>query len=478
MHREQTVTRAELLTRVGALPVESRAAWLASLTPAELSYLASALAEGRKAPWREIARPDQLPPDGRWTIWLIMAGRGFGKTLTGANWAADQLRTVRRCRLALVAPTFADARDTMVEGETGLLSVLEPDELRGGAIDSAWNRSLGELYLANGTRAKCFSAEQPDRLRGPQHHAAWVDEPAEMSDADLYGVEGRVTTWDNLMLGLRLGDDPRVVVTGTPKPVALLKGRTVTDDTGGEQVVPGLPDLDECVVTTGSTYDNLENLAPTFRQQILARYEGTRIGAQELEGRLLTDVVGALWQINWIRRTNDPPPTFERAVVGIDPAVTATDASDETGIAAAGIDDSGNTWVLEDRSGRYTADGWATTAVELAQRWGARLLVETNQGGDMVVDAIRRTSRQVRITRVTAGTSKEARATPVAQLYERAHGLTTGPVVVHLPGLSVLEDQMTTWVPGHGRSPDRVDALVWALSDLNHINRRRGLRSR
>ncbi len=460
---------AELLDRLGRLDSAVRSEWLGTLNPLESEHLAELLARGVRRPWSEVARAEQLPPEGNWFVWLILAGRGFGKTAAGSNWSAQFMRDHPGCRFALVGPTFADGRDTMVEGETGLLSTLEDHELRGGRRDKAWNRSMGELFLANGARARVFSSEKPDSLRGPQHHGAWVDEPAKMHDVDHFGIEGVVTTWDNLMLGLRLGENPRVMVSGTPTPCALLRGRR--EQIGGhERWVPGIPEMEGTVVTRGSTYDNLANLAPTFRQQILSRYEGTRIGLQELEGQILTDVVGALWRLQWIRRREDCPETFERAVVAIDPAVTATDAADETGIIAAGIDDKGHPWVLADRSGRYSADGWATAAVELAGEYGAAIIVEDNQGGDLVVDAVRRADRDVEILRAHAVASKEARAQPVAQVYERAAGIGAPVIVWHLPGLAVLEDQMTTWVPGQGRSPDRVDALVWAVGTLLGIH--------
>lgn len=478
---------ADLLGRLGGLTVEQRRGFIATLTDLERAYLDDLLTRGVRRPWSEIARPDQIAPVGEWVIWLILAGRGWGKTLTGAQWSAEFVRDHPGCRFALVAATFADGRDTMMEGETGLLSVLEDHELRGGTRDKAWNRSMGELFLANGSQVKVFSSEKPDSLRGPQHHGGWGDEPAKWKDADDYGREGTITTWDNFMLGLRLGEHPRCVVTGTPEPNALIRGRVeVVDDV--ERRVPGLPDQPDTVVTTGTTYDNLANLAPAFQQQVLSRYEGTRIGLQELHGQILTDVVGALWRLQWIRRRPadeaTPTPTqFERTLVTIDPALTATEASDETGIVAGGIDAEGCPWVFEDRSGKYSADGWATVAVNLAVKWTAAIAVEDNAGGDLVTDALARVidglpsdSFRPQILRVTAIASKEARAAPIAQVYERAAVAGGHPVVWHCAGLAVLEDQMTTWIPGKGRSPDRVDAVVWLVGVLLGIHPVKGRR--
>lgn len=230
------------------------------------------------------ARANQRPPVGDWLIWLILAGRGFGKTRTGAETVNEWARQPN-LRIAIVGQTFTDGRDTMVEGESGLLSVIDPVELRGGTVETAWNRSLGELFFANGTKAKVFSSEKPGQLRGPQHHKAWVDEPAKFKDAAK--GDGLDTTFNNLLLGLRLGERPQAVVTGTPTPAKLIRQLVERPSTH---------------TTRGSTYDNLVNLAPTFRDEVLARYEGTRIGRQELLGEILSDVEGALWTLDVIER--------------------------------------------------------------------------------------------------------------------------------------------------------------------------------
>ncbi len=399
------------------------------------------------------ARTNQRPPLGDWLVHLILAGRGFGKTRSGAEWAKQQAIQLPGSRGALIAATWADGRDTMVEGESGLLAVLPPSALRGGSAATAWNRSLGEVYLANGSRLKVFTSEKPGRLRGPQHHYAWGDEPAEWQDAP--DGTAKDTTWSNLMFGLRLGPHPRVVLTGTPKPVQLVKELLFVK---GDRRQGRRPDVH---LTTGSTYDNLDNLAPTFREQILAQYEGTRIGRQELQAELLEDVEGALWQLTRIEELRvASAPELVRVVVAIDPAVTSGEDSDETGIvvAARGLD--GHGYVLADRSGRFTPKGWAERAVlALDDHKGDRVVAEANNGGDMVEATLRTVRATVPFLKVTATRGKRIRAEPIAALYEQGR-------VHHVGSFDQLEDQMCSWLPDSGESPDRMDALVWALSEL------------
>jgi phage terminase large subunit-like protein len=308
----------------------------------------------RHDPWDDEARPEQRPPEGEWVVWIYLAGRGAGKTRTDAEFVKKRALSRPGSRVALVARTYADGRDTMVEGHSGLLSILEDADLRGGSRDTAWNRSLGELYLANGSRFKIYSSEKPAALRGPQHHDAWVDEGASLLDAHLGDADD--TTWSNLMLGLRLGEDPRCVVSTTPKPVKLLRGTKER---------PGILNAPGTVVTRGSTYDNLANLAPTFRAQVLDRYEGTRLGRQELHAELLEDVEGALWTLELIER-HRVAPGYERGhggglvrvVVGVDPAATSGPDSDLTGIVVAGEGADGRGYVLDDRTLRGSPDEW------------------------------------------------------------------------------------------------------------------------
>ena len=433
-----------LLTSLALMPEADRAAVLATLSDEQVVAL--------RHDWLFWARPQQVAPDGEWLVWLVLAGRGYGKTRIGAEFIRSFCTTHPHSRAALVAATFADGRDAMVEGESGLLAVTAPAEMRGGKPDVAWNRSLGEFFFANGSRARIYSSEKPNQLRGPQSHVAWCDEAAKFGDAALGTQEE--TTWSNLMMGLRLGVHPRCVVTTTPKPNRLIK-----------QLV-GKPTT---VLTRGSTFDNLENLAPTFRAEILSQYEGTRLARQELYAEILEDVPGALWtlkQLDELRVTS--APDLMRVVVAIDPAVSTNEDSDETGIVACGIDGRGRPhgFVLVDVSGRYSPDAWARRAIALYHELQADCIVaEANQGGDMVRFTLQTADDTVPVKLVHATRGKRVRAEPIAAMYEQGR-------VHHSGALDVLEDQMVNWVPDMpGDSPDRVDALVWALSDLMLGNR-------
>lgn len=402
---------------------------------------------GARQRWLSTARPNQLPPLGDWFVWLILAGRGFGKTRTGAEAIAQWARETPRGRFALVAQTFADARDTMVEGESGLLSVLDESELRGGSVDTAWNRSLGELFLRNGARFKCYSSETPRKLRGPQHHGAWGDEPATWDDADQGTAED--TTWSNLLFGLRLGEDPRVVLTGTPRPVRLVRELLKEKTTA---------------LTKGGTYENIGNLSKTFRRNVIAKYEGTRLGRQELDGELLEDTPGALWKYAMFNREGfrlkfEDLPDLVRIVVAIDPQASQSGDNAESGIVVAGKDAEGHAYVLGDLSGNFSPIEWATTAVDAYSYHKADAIVpEKNNGGDMVATTVRTVNPNVNVSPVWASRGKFTRAEPVSALYEQNR-------VHHVGVFPDLEGQMTTWVPGE-KSPDRMDALVWALTEL------------
>ena len=365
----------------------------------------------------------------------------------------------------------------MVEGEAGLLSILPPSALRGGAIESAWNRSMGELYLANESKAKVYSSEKPGQFRGPQHHGAWGDEPAKWKDA--HKGDADETTWSNLILGLRLGADPRCVLTTTPKRVRLLLGTKER---------PGILRQPTTHVTKGTTFENLANLAPTFRAQVLAKYEGTTLGRQELYAEVLEDIDGALWTLATIDAARVAELAegdwrcFARVVVAIDPAVTSGEDSDETGLVAAartnglcpacGVVDQPHAFVLADRSGRFSPDVWARRAVDLYDEVeGDRIIGEANNGGDLVELTVRTVDAAVPYVKVNASRGKRVRAEPVAALYEQGR-------VHHVGGLPELEDQLTTWTPDAAESPDRLDALVWALTDLMFGPERRKLRYR
>jgi len=409
---------------MSSLPGDEREKLLAELTDEEVEALLY--------DWPFWARANQLPPPGDWICWLLLAGRGFGKTRTGAEWVRAEVESGRRRRLALVAPTAADARDVMVEGESGIL-----------AISPKWFRPLYEpskrrLTWPNGALATVYSADEPDRLRGPQHDGAWADEVASWKYPE---------AWDMLMFGLRLGRSPRVVVTTTPKPV---------------KVIRELVGAQTTVVTRGSTFENVDNLAPAFLEQIITRYEGTRLGRQELYAEILDDVPGALWTRKVIEdlRVNEPPE-LARVVVAIDPAVTSGEDSDETGIIVVGRGLDGQGYVLKDLSCRMSPDGWARRAVNAYHEFRAdRVVAEVNNGGDLVEKVIRTVDPTVPYRAVRASRGKRVRAEPVAALYEQGR-------VHHVGGLPLLEDQMCAFLPeGSDVSPDRVDALVWAITEL------------
>jgi len=382
------------------------------------------------------ARNEQKAPEGEWSVWLYVAGRGAGKTRTAAEWLAKQAIVNRGTRWAIVAPTFGDGRDTCVEGESGVQSVLN----RYGAI-RAYNRSQGQIRLRNGSIIQIFSGEEPERLRGPQHHGGWVDELAAFRYAQ--------QAWDQLQFGLRLGSHPRTVVTTTPKPQPLLKrliGRT--DGT--------------VVVTRGSTFDNAANLAPSALAEFVARYEGTRLGRQELHGELLEDVDGALWSYAVIEnsRVDSLPHDVVRRVVAVDPAITNNADSDETGIIVCSRDSNGHGYVEADLSMRGTPNDWAKAVIQAYDDYQCdSIIVETNQGGDMVANTLRTIRQALPIREVHAKVGKRLRAEPISSQYEQGR-------VHHVGNLQTLEDQMTTWTPDDPKSPDRLDALVHGLTDL------------
>jgi predicted phage terminase large subunit-like protein len=413
---------------LASLPNPTRARLLSSLSP-RTAYMV-------EHDWELRAHPGQLPPPGDWRVWLLLAGRGFGKTRTGAEIVRSRVTAHRARHVALVAPTAADARDVMVEGESGLLAV----SLWGDRPE--YEPSKRRLTWRNGAVATIFSADEPERLRGPQHDFAWCDELAAWRYPE---------AWDMLMFGLRLGDDPRAVVTTTPRPTKLIKA---------------LIDDPKVVVTCGSTLDNRENLAPAFLDQIVRRYEGTRLGRQELDAEILEDAPGALWSraaIEAARATAVPELT--RIVVAIDPAAGSGEHSDETGIVVAGRDAHGHAYVLADISGRYAPVEWARAAIAAYRAHNAdRIVAEVNNGGEMVEATLRMVDPNVPFTAVRAARGKVARAEPVAALYEQGR-------VRHLGAFPLLEDQMCGFSADFDRaaagySPDRVDALVWALSEL------------
>lgn len=449
-----------IVDQLGELTPEQREEVYASLTPAQ--------AEALLYDWRAWARPGQLPDDfldsGK-PHWGIVAGRGWGKTRTGAEFIRERVEDEQPGvgeRIALVAETPADARDVMIEGPSGLLNIYPRDESIRPLYEPSKRRMVWpvnrnrapKIELKEGVyaaMATVYSGAEPDQLRGPQHDTYWADEVA----AWKYPRD----TWDNLMFGFRIGSDPRGVFTTTPKPIELIR-----------ELTRGNPKV---FLTRGSTYDNLENLSANFRAEILGKYEGTRLGRQELMGELLDDVPGALWtraQLDDGRVPKLPGGIegLERIVVSVDPAVSSGEDSSETGIVVAGIGpceckgyEEHHGFVLADRSGRMTPDQWARRAINsLADFKAERIVGEVNNGGDLVEDAIRTRSRNASYKAVRAARGKYNRAEPKAALYEQGK-------VHHVGTFEVLEDQLCMWVPGMGDpSPDRLDALVWALHYL------------
>ena len=378
--------------------------------------------------YREKARGSQIPPPSDWRVWLLLAGRGFGKTRAGAEFVRAQIEAGLARRIALVAATALDARNVMVEGESGILNIGLASQ------QPIYEPSKHRLTWRNGAIATTYSADEPDRLRGPQHDFAWCDELA----AWRYPA-----AWDMLMFGLRLGADPRIVVTTTPRPIKLLR-ELLADP--------------KVVTTRGRTIENQENLAPAFLDQIVRRYKGTRLGRQELEAEMLDDMPGALWQRGMIEATRTSAhPELSRVVVAIDPAVSASESADETGIIVAGRDAKGHGYVLADASGRYAPAEWARAAIAAYGAHQAdRIVAEINNGGDMVEATLRMIDPNVPFSAVRATHGKVARAEPVAALYEQGR-------IHHIGAFAQLEDQM--WKAA-SYSPDRVDALVWALTEL------------
>lgn len=388
-----------------------------------------------RSAWKKTARPTQWRPPGNWFAWMILAGRGWGKTRTGAEqlgwWAWQDPGTFNH----VVAATAGDLRKTVFEGPSGLVRVIPPE------LIASYNKSLFEIVLVNGSKISGFSAEEPDRLRGPQCHKAWCDELAAWAYPE---------TFDQLLFGLRLGADPRVIVTTTPRPTPIIKELLARKDTH---------------VTKGSTFENEANLAKTFLETLQAKYAGTRLGRQELEAEILDDTKGALWNyamLDSCRIKQIDLSEFVEIVVGVDPAMTSNKESDETGIVVAGKRVDGTGVVLADKTMAQAAPGeWATEAIRAYHQYGAnRVVVEVNNGGELVTDLFQRIDPQVPVRSVRASVGKYARAEPIALLYEQGK-------VKHLGVLAALESQLCTFVPGQSlKSPDRLDALVWALTSL------------
>lgn len=389
-----------------------------------------------------IGRPKQQLPPGDWTTWLILAGRGFGKTFVGAHTVNKWARDNPGCRIALVGQTVADVRDVMVRGDSGIIKQSDPRFM------PYYEPSKRLLTYPNGSTCMTFSGEEPGQLRGPQHNFAWVDELAKMMYCD--------EMWDMLQFGMRLGDNPQVLVTTTPRPLSLLK-KMVAD-----------PNV---VVTSGSTFENASNLPDKFLNELRKKYEGTRIGRQELFAEILDDNPGALWRADDIEiarldKVDDDGKLFinqmDRLIIAIDPAVTAHEDSDETGIVVVGKKgDKG--YVFMDESGIYTPNQWGQKVVKLYRGLKCDAIVaEINQGGLMVESVVRNIDKFVKYKGVRATRGKAVRAEPIAALYEQHR-------IHHIGYFEKLEDQMCAFDPAliaQLDSPDRVDALVWGFTEL------------
>jgi len=393
------------------------------------------------------AMEHQLPPESDWRTWVIMGGRGAGKTRAGSEWVraevegAMPLDAGRSRRVALVGETIEQVREVMIFGDSGILGCSPPDRR------PEWQATRKRLVWPNGAIAQVFSAHEPESLRGPQFDAAWVDELAKWKKAE--------DAWDMLQFGLRLGQCPRQVVTTTPRNLGVLKRILANPST---------------VVTHAGTEANRAFLADSFLQEVRSRYAGTRLGRQELDGVLLEDAEGAMWTLAGLEACRiEDVPELSRIVVAVDPPVTGHAGSDECGILVVGAITEGapQEWravVLEDASvAASSPTAWAQAAIDAMQRHGAeRLVAEVNQGGDLVETVLRQIDPLMPYRAVRASRGKTARAEPVAALYEQKR-------VRHVRGLGALEDQMCRMTArgfeGKG-SPDRVDALVWALQDL------------
>lgn len=384
--------------------------------------------------WQKIARETQLPPKGNWRVWLIMAGRGFGKTRTGAETLRQWVQQGICRRLALISETEAETRQVMVEGYSGLLAVHPPTER------PLYESSKRLVSWPNGAIATCFSAEAYEKLRGPQFDGAWIDELAKFKEGE--------KVWDQLMFGLRLGHNPRVIVTTTPRPTKLLK-RLAND-----------PDV---IVTKGSTFENAKNLAKPFLDYIRHHYEKRWLGRQEIFAEFVDEQEGALWTPAILEKARESYKNIplQRIVIAIDPAVSHGPGSDETGIIAAGLTHSEKGVILEDLSLKGPSHVWIQKAIEAYHRLKAdRIVAEVNMGGELVEQLLRTYDPAVSYKPVRALRGKSLRAEPIAALYERGH-------VWHANAFPKLDDQLCSYVPGaSSKSPDRLDALVWALTEL------------
>lgn len=390
--------------------------------------------------WLHMARPNQREPEGAWRIWLILAGRGFGKTRTGAETIRKWVLEGRSRRVCLLGHTLYDAQHVMVEGISGLHSISRPqDRIR-------YTPHTHKLCWPNGARADCFSAESDHHLRGPQFDSAWIDELTKFSDPE--------RTFHQLMFGLRLGTNPKVIITTTPTPCPFLRQLMRRSDV---------------VVTRGTTFENAAHLSESYIENLKATYEGTRLGAQEIYGMVLEGDEDALWVTQNIQYTQTIPP-LTHCIVALDPAVTHHKESAESGIIVVGRDAEGKGYVLQDYSGVFSPTQAVAKAVQAMNTHNAHAIVaEINNGGDFIQDLIKVNHPNVRYIPVRANKSKYARAQPIAALYEQKR-------IYHLACFPKLEEQMLTYTPKSTVSPDRLDALVWGLHTLFCSQKTLGIR--
>lgn len=389
--------------------------------------------------WGMRLRAEQLPPTHEdWDVWYLNAGRGFGKTLCGAYHVQSSIEVGHYGRVALIGPTAADVRDVMVEGPTGILSVAA--ERKGWRPD--YQSSLRKITWPNGSEAHLYSAEEPERLRGPQHDLGWCDEIAAWKSLE--------ATWNMYQFGLRVGPHPRTVITTTPKPLPLLK--TIKRDP-------------RTVVVQGTTFDNAKNLPDKFLNALREKYEGTRLGRQELYAEDLEEAEGALWNRDIIERSRvgneEDLPEMSRYVVAVDPAMTAKSTSDEVGMVIGSLGFNGHGYILADTSRRMSPADTCRTAVDGLDLWKAdRIVAEVNNGGDWIENGLRQVRKNVPYKSLHASRGKQARAEPVAALYEQKR-------VHHVGAFPELEDELCSWEPNKGLpSPNRLDALVWLITEL------------
>lgn len=384
--------------------------------------------------WYAKARNNQIVVDeDDYNIQLFLAGRGWGKTLTGAYDIIQYCLINPNSICGVVAPTYGDLKRVCFAGESGLLGILD----KGLLNDSGYNKSANEIEFYNGSKIIGFPAIEPDRLRGVQFHRVWCDELASWRYRE---------TFDNLMMALRLGDNPKCIITTTPRPTELIKELAIRSDTK---------------VIKGSTFDNVDNLAPSAIKMLKERYEGTRLGRQELYAEILEDVEGALFHSTNIEESRiEVTPDMQRIVIAVDPAVTANSNSDETGIIVAGRGVDNHFYILEDKSGVFSPDVWIKRAIELYYKFDAdRIVCEVNNGGDLIEKLLRVQDVNVPYSSVRATRGKMLRAEPISALYEQGK-------VHHVGYFKELEDQMCSYTPDTVKSPDRLDALVWGITSL------------